>query len=78
MKTINFLILLVFTITFLSCKTEVKNDLTETQEEIIVVEEKTIYENLGGAEGISGAVDQIVAKHLENEDIKRQPIMKEL
>ena len=44
--------------------------MTETQEEIIVVEEKTIYENLGGAEGISGAVDQIVAKHLENEDIK--------
>ena len=70
MKTMNYLLLFVFTITFLSCKTEVKNDMTETQEEITVVEEKTIYEKLGGAEGISGAVDQIVAKHLENEDIK--------
>jgi hemoglobin len=70
MKTINYLLLFVFAITFLSCKTEVKKDMTATQDELTVVQEKTIYEKLGGAEGISGAVDQIVARHLENEDIK--------
>ena len=68
MKTTNYL-LFVFVIAFLSCKTEVKKDVTVTKEEV-VVEEKTIYEKLGGEEGISVAVDQIVAKHLENEDIK--------
>jgi len=70
MKTTNYLLLFVFAITFLSCKTEVKKEIILAQDEVTVVEEKTIYEKLGGAEGISGAVDQIVAKHLENEDIK--------
>jgi hemoglobin len=57
----------------LSCKTEVKTEVTEvteTQDEPAIVQEKTIYEKLGGDEGISAAVDQIVARHLENEDIK--------
>jgi len=70
MKTTNYLLLFVFAITFLSCKTEVKKEMISAQDEVTVVEEITIYEKLGGAEGISGAVDQIVAKHLENEDIK--------
>ena len=70
MKTTNYLLLLVFVITFLSCKTEVKNDLTEVKNEVTVVEEKSIYDKLGGEEGISAAVEAIVAKHLENEDIK--------
>ena len=70
MKTANYLLLFVFAITFLSCKTEVKKDMTVIQDEATVLEEKTIYEKLGGEEGISGAVDQIVARHLENEDIK--------
>jgi len=70
MKTINYLLLFVFAFTFLSCKTEIKKDITATQDEVIVVEEKSIYEKLGGEEGISGAVDQIVARHLENDDIK--------
>ena len=70
MKTINYLLLFVFTITLLSCKTEVKKDMAVTEEEVTVVEEKSLYEKLGGEEGISGAVDQIVAKHLENEKIK--------
>ena len=70
MKITNYLLLFVFAITFFSCKTEVKKDMTETQNELTVVVEKTIYEKLGGAEGISSAVDQIVARHLENEDIK--------
>lgn len=70
MKTTNYLLLLVFTITLLSCKTEVKKDLTAPQEEVTVVEGKSIYEKLGGEEGISGAVEEIVARHLENERIK--------
>jgi hemoglobin len=70
MKTTNYFLLFLFSIAFLSCKNEVKKEMTEIQEEVTVVKEKTIYEKLGGAEGISGAVDQIVDKHLENEDIK--------
>ena len=68
MKTTNYLVL-VFVLAFLSCKTEVKKDVTVTKEEVVVAEQ-TIYEKLGGEKGISGAVDQIVARHLENEDIK--------
>ncbi len=71
MKTTNYLLLFVFAITFLSCKTEVKKDLVTTQDEVTVVEEKSIYEKLGGEEGISAAVEAIVARHLENEDIKQ-------
>ena len=70
MKTTNYLLLFVFAITFLSCKTEVKKDLTEVKDEVTVVEEKSIYDKLGGEEGISAAVEAIVARHLENEDIK--------
>ena len=70
MKTTNYLLLLVFTFTFFSCKTEAKKDVIEVKEEVAVVVERTIFEKLGGAEGISGAVEQIVAKHLENEEIK--------
>ena len=69
MKTTKYLLLFVFAITFLSCKTEVKKDVTVTHDEVVVVE-KTLYENLGGEEGISGAVEQIVTKHLENDKIK--------
>ncbi len=70
MKTTNYLLLFVFAITFLSCNTEVKKDMKATQQEVTIVEEKTIYEKLGGVEGVSKVVDQIVAKHLENENIK--------
>jgi len=70
MKATNYLLLLVFTVTFLSCKTEVKKEMEPTTPEIAVVEEKSIYDKLGGEEGISAAVEQIVAKHLENEQIK--------
>jgi len=70
MKTTNYLLLFVFAITFLSCKTEVKKEMKIAELKAAAVEEKTIYEKLGGAEGISGAVEQIVAKHLENENIK--------
>ncbi len=70
MKTTKYLLLFVFAITFLSCKTEVKKDVAATQDEVTVVEEKSIYEKLGGEEGISVAVEEIVARHLENEDIK--------
>jgi len=70
MKATNYLLLLVFTVTFLSCKTEVKTEIEPTTPEIAVVVEKSIYDKLGGEEGISAAVEQIVAKHLENEQIK--------
>ena len=70
MKTTNYLLLFVFACSLLSCKTEVKKEEAPEVEELVVVEEKTIYEKLGGAEGISAAVDQIVAKHIENDLIK--------
>lgn len=63
-------VLLVFTLVLFSCKNEVKEKLEATQDEVVVVEEKTIYQKLGEAEGISVIVEDIIAKHLENEHIK--------
>ena len=70
MKKTNYLLLLLFVIALLSCKTETKKEEATAQDELAIVEEKTIYEKLGGEEGISVAVEEIVAKHLENEQIK--------
>lgn len=71
MKTINYL-LLVLAITLFSCKKEDKNPVETNKEEIAIVVEKeeTIYQKLGGEEGVSVIVDDIVAKHLENEKIQ--------
>ncbi len=69
MKTTNYLLLFVFAITFFSCKNDVKKSSTAPQE-VAIVKEKSVFEKLGGAEGISVAVDEIVARHLKNEHIK--------
>lgn len=75
MKNINYL-LFVFAITLFSCKSE-DNKTTETKkEELVVVAERTIqkeesiYKKLGGEEGVSAIVEDIVAKHLENNKIQ--------
>lgn len=70
MKTFNYLLVFVCAITLFSCKTEVKKELIVEHEDVAVVEEKSLYENLGGAEGISVIVDDIIDRHLENEKIK--------
>ena len=67
MKTIN-LLLIVFTITLFSCNTKVKTETVKDPPKEIVA--KTVYENLGGAEGISVIVDDIVDLHIKNEHIK--------
>ena len=67
MKTIN-LLLLVFTMTLFSCNTKVKTETVKDQPKEIV--EKSVYENLGGAEGISVLVDDIIDQHIKNEHIK--------
>ena len=72
MKTTNYFVMFVFMISILACNTEVKKEDTNQSAEAVVeeVKEKTIYEKIGGAEGVSEIVDEIVAEHLKNENIK--------
>lgn len=74
MKTLNYLMVCLFAISLIACKQaeKVEKDEKVTEEvqlEKIVKNEKTIYEKLGGAEGVSVIVDDIVATHLGNEHI---------
>ncbi|WP_412987700.1 group I truncated hemoglobin [Pontimicrobium sp. IMCC45349] len=75
MKTINYL-LVVLVFALFSCNTEGKKEEATSKEELAVVEEtskeveKTIFEKLGGDEGVSAIVEDIIAKHLENDKIK--------
>jgi len=70
MKTSNLLLIALMLILF-SCNKEVKKEevvtIKEVPKEIV---EKTIYEKLGGAEGVSVIVDDIVEQHIKNEHIK--------
>jgi len=70
MKT-NNLLLIALMLIFFSCNEEVKKEevvtIKEVPKEIV---EKTIYEKLGGAEGVSVIVDEIVEQHIKNEHIK--------
>lgn len=82
MKTTNYLLLIVIVLALFSCRTEVKKEIIETNdpaEKVIAkVAEKTIYEKLGGVEGVSKIVDEIVDEHLKNENIKHyfEPLKK--
>ena len=69
----NYLLLFIATFFLLACKTEVKKEITvePTKEAVTVIEEKTLYEKLGGAEGISSIVDDLIEVHLKNDKIKR-------
>ena len=75
MKTVNCL-LLVLAITLFSCKSEGKKTVETKKEELAIVVEKTIkkeetiFQKLGGEEGVSVIVEDIVAKHLENKKIQ--------
>ena len=70
MKSKN-LLFVVFVFALLSCNTETKKETVEATKEIAVENiEETIYDKLGGAEGISAIVDDIVDQHILNENIK--------
>jgi len=70
MKTNNLLLIALMLILF-SCNKEVKKDEVVTIEEVPKeIVEKTIYEKLGGAEGVSVIVEEIVEQHIKNEHIK--------
>ena len=70
MRTNNLLLIALMFVLF-SCNKEVKKEEVITiKEEPKEIVEKTIYEKLGGAEGISVIVDDIVKQHLKNESIK--------
>lgn len=75
MKTINYL-LLVLAITLFSCKSEDNKTVETKMDELATVadktikKEETIYQKLGGEEGVSVIVEDIVAKHLENKKIQ--------
>lgn len=67
------LFFVVFATTLLSCNTEAKKETVEdTQKEMAVnTPKETVYNKLGGAEGISAIVDEIIEIHLQNENIKQ-------
>lgn len=69
MRTTNYLLLILCITILFSCKTEVKKDLVVTSE-VEVVKEKSIYEKMGGEEGVSLIVEDIVAMHMENVKIQ--------
>jgi len=70
MKTNNLLLIALMLILF-SCNKEVKKEEVVTIEEVPKeIIEKTIYEKLGGAEGVSVIVEEIVEQHIKNEHIK--------
>jgi len=70
MKTNNLLLIALMLILF-SCNKEVKKEEVVTIEEVPKeIIEKTIYEKLGGAEGVSVIVEDIVEQHIKNEHIK--------
>jgi len=70
MRTNNLLLIALMLILF-SCNKEVKKEEVITiKEEPKEIVEKTIYEKLGGSEGISAIVDDIVEQHIKNENIK--------
>ena len=55
----------------MACKTEVKAEAEAQEPEVAEVKEVTLYEKLGGAEGISKLVDDIVEEHLKNEHVAK-------
>lgn len=67
-----YLLLVLFVIVLFSCKSKAEKDTVESQEELAVVtSEETVYDKLGGEEGVSSIVDDIIDVHLENEHIKQ-------
>lgn len=71
MKTLNYLMVCLLALSLVACKQAEKSEevAQEVKAEKEVVVEKTIYEKLGGAEGVSAIVDDIVDAHLANEKI---------
>lgn len=70
------LLFLFFVFALLSCNTEAKKE-TETPMEVeakkepaVKIAEETIYSKLGGAEGVSAIVEDIIDEHIQNENIK--------
>ena len=71
MKKISLLVV-VFVMVLFSCNTEAKKEAIKTIKEAPKeIKEKSIYEKLGGSEGISAIVDEIVETHIKNEHIKK-------
>ena len=67
-----YLLLVLVVIVLFSCNTKAEKATVESQEELAVVtSEETIYDKLGGEEGVSSIVDDIIDVHLENENIKQ-------
>lgn len=75
MKTIKIFIVLMFISILMGCSNRKAENKKSVEENIVeVVEEKTaelsLFERLGGTEGISSIVDGLMEVHIVNPDIK--------
>jgi len=84
MKTTKFIAIFGIAFLLINCtnkKTEKQIEDAESIAEVIEVVpvEKSLYERLGGEEGVASIVDDIMEAHLENPDIKHvfSPIAKD-
>ena len=70
MKIIKPLALIILLVSIISCSQ--KNSLDEKEVTEVIVEEPvelSLYDRLGGEQGISSLVDDIITKHLNNPEI---------
>lgn len=74
MKTIKLISIAIILSSFFACNE--KSEAPEDTELVEIIEapqtEVTLYDRLGGAEGISSIVDDIISKHLENPVVSEQ------
>jgi len=71
-KTIKIVLILIIGIILTNCSGELKSEPTVIEVVETIPTELSLYDRLGGAEGISSIVDDIIAKHLENPVVSPQ------
>lgn len=75
MKTIKLIIITILSVFLMNCSNKKPDSKIEENEKIAIVEvasiELSLFDRLGGEEGISVIVDDIVQAHLDNPEINQ-------
>ncbi len=74
MKTIKLLMITLIMSSLFACTEKAETPNEQASDEIIkvAVVEESLYDRLGGADGISSIVDDIIAQHLKNPVVSEQ------